>query len=281
MSKFYFAGDSASISSDDEDNLPYPAALPRSDFLAPDFDAPSYLSSLSDRHQTLEDLRTDLWERSQALTKELSDLVNSNHEQFSNLGTDLRGGEERVEDVRVGLLGFKRGIEDVKRKVSERHWEVKQLLDEKSKIGVQITFGRKLLEVDARLEELEDKLMVSQLGRHVNDEDSWSESEDEEAKDGSTNGSLTGTSTGKLQRLVHDYRQVHQLASSIGIDHPYIIAQESRTLRIRNTLLLDLSTALKQCFPRDNHSTSRLVRIMSIYRDMDESAEAVRELKKH
>ncbi len=102
MSRFYFSGDSASISSaDDQDNLPYPEALPRSDFLAPEFDAATYLSTLSGRHQTLEDLRSDLRERSQALSKELLDLVNTNYEQFLSLGSDLRGGEEKVEDVRV------------------------------------------------------------------------------------------------------------------------------------------------------------------------------------
>ena len=105
MSKFYFGGGSGDVSSDDEDNLPYPEALPRSDFLAPTFDAPTYLSTLSDRHQTLEDLRSDLRERSQGLSKELLDLVNTNYEQFLSLGSDLKGGEEKVEDVRVGLLG--------------------------------------------------------------------------------------------------------------------------------------------------------------------------------
>ena len=124
MSKFYFGGASGSVSSDDEDNLPYPEALPRSDFLAPTFSAPAYLSTLSDRHQTLEDLRTDLRERSQALSKELLDLVNTNYEQFLSLGSDLKGGEEKVEDVRVGLLGFKRGVEDVRGKVRERRGEV-------------------------------------------------------------------------------------------------------------------------------------------------------------
>src|SRR5580700_8340667 len=117
MSKFYFAGDCGSISStDDEDNLPYPEALPRSDFLAPNFDALVYLSSLSHRHQTLEDLRSDLRERSQTLSKELLDLVNTNYEEFLSLGSDLKGGEEKVQDVRVGLLGFKRGVEDVRAK---------------------------------------------------------------------------------------------------------------------------------------------------------------------
>jgi hypothetical protein len=282
MSKFYFGGGSGSISSDDEDNLPYPEALPRSDFLAPDFDAPTYLSTLSDRHQTLEDLRSDLRERSQALSKELLDLVNTNYEQFLSLGSDLKGGEEKVEDVRVGLLGFKRGVEDVRGKVRERKVEVEGLLAEKKDVSRQIALGRKLLEVDARLEELEDRLMVVSLGRNANgvEDDSWSESEDEDdEEDTTTDSHVGGTSTRKLQRLVLDCRKVELLSTSIGEDHPFIVAQQSRMARVRNTILLDLSTALKQAVPMGEKGKARLIKILSIYGDLGAEAEAVKVLK--
>ncbi|KAE8446061.1 hypothetical protein EG329_012569 [Mollisiaceae sp. DMI_Dod_QoI] len=280
MNKFYFGGGSGSISSDDEDNLPYPEALPRSDFLAPDFDAPSYLSTLSERHQTLEDLRADLRERSQALSKELLDLVNTNYEQFLSLGSDLKGGEEKVEDVRVGLLGFKRGVEDVRGKVRERKLEVEGLLSEKKSVSTDIALGRKLLELDARLEELEDRLMVASLGRNVNgaEEDVWSESEeDEEDEELSTDGS--GLSIRKLQRLVVDYRHIKHLSTSIGIDHPFIIAQDSRTQRVKNTILLDLNTALKQTGPEGEAGRTKLIKILSIYRNLGADGEAVKVLK--
>ena len=279
MSKFYFEG---SGSEDDEDNLPYPEALPRSDFLKPTFHAPSYLSTLSDRHQTLEDLRSDLRERSQALSKELLDLVNTNYEQFLSLGSDLKGGEEKVEDVRVGLLGFKRGVEDVRGKVRERKVEVDGLLDEKKGISREIALGRKLLEVGARLEELEDKLMVASLGRATNgvDEETWSESEDEEdhEEEFTSEGGVSATSTRKLQRLVADYRHVERLSASIG-DHPFIAGQESRMVRIRNTILLDLSTAFMQVASVGVGGKPRLITILSIYRDLGAGDEAVKVLK--
>lgn len=283
MNKFYFGGGSGSISSDDEDNLPYPEALPRSDFLAPDFDAPNYLSTLSDRHQTLEDLRSDLRERSQALSKELLDLVNTNYEQFLSLGSDLKGGEEKVEDVRVGLLGFKRGVEDVRGKVRERKVEVEGLLKEKKGVSKDIALGRKLLEVDARLEDLEDRLMVTSLGRTVNgaEQDSWSESEDEEedSEELTTIGGTSGPSTRKLLRLVVDYKQVEHLSTSIGKEHPFIIAQDSRMQRVRNTILLDLNTALKQTASIGEAGRIRLIKILSIYRNLGADAEAVKVLK--
>jgi hypothetical protein len=283
MSKFYFAGDSASVSSsDDEDNLPYPQALPRTDFLVPNFDPSAYLSTLSDRHQTLEDLRSDLRERSQALSKELLDLVNTNYEQFLSLGSDLRGGEEKVEDVRVGLLGFKRGVEDVRTKIKERGIQVQGLLDEKTNIGKQISTGRKLLEIDARLEELEEKLMMASAGRNAigSSEDAWSESDDDNDEEGLVEETgATGTSLKKLRQLVQDYRHTDQVIASVGSHHPFIIAQEPRLMRIRNTLLLDLSTALKQARGAGGSSSSRLLGLMGIYREMGEATEAVKVLK--
>ncbi|KAH8649622.1 oligomeric golgi complex component, COG2-domain-containing protein [Tricladium varicosporioides] len=280
MSKFYFGGGSGSISSDDEDNLPYPEALPRSDFLAPGFDAPTYLSTLSDRHQTLEDLRSDLRERSQALSKELLDLVNTNYEQFLSLGSDLKGGEEKVEDVRVGLLGFKRGVEDVRGKVRERKVEVEGLLQDKKAVGKQIALGRKLLEVDSRLEELEDRLMVSSLGRAAQgeDDDSWTDSEDEEDEDDEL-VTGAGSNTRKLQRLVTNCLQVEQLSERIGKDHPFIIAQDSRITRVRNTILLDLSTALKSATAIGEDGKTKVIKLLGIYRDFDADSEAIKVLK--
>lgn len=284
MSRFYFDGDSGSISSadDDEYNLPYPEALPRSDFLTPTFDAPTYLSSLSDRHQTLEDLRSDLRERSHALSQELLDLVNTNYEQFLSLGSDLKGGDEKVEDVRVGLLGFKRGVEDVRSRVRERGKEVEGLLEQKLLVSKQISTGRKLLEFDARLEEIEERLMVSSLTRLGNGpgSDSWSDFEDEdEVGEDLDEEVAAGSTTRKLQSLGQVYRHLNHLSSAIGIAHPFVTAQAPRLMRVRNTLLLDLGTALKQVYPAGEASKSKLLKIVRIYGDIGEASEAIKVLK--
>jgi DNA repair exonuclease SbcCD ATPase subunit len=130
--------DSPSYGSDDEDTLPYPAELARNDFLAPDFDAQTYLSSLRNRHQTLEDLRSDLRQRSQLLNRELLDLVNGNYEEFLSLGGDLKGGEEKVEGVRVGLLGFQREVEGIRKAVQDRARETGELLREKKGLRKEV-----------------------------------------------------------------------------------------------------------------------------------------------
>jgi conserved oligomeric Golgi complex subunit 2 len=167
--------------------------------------------------------------------------------------------------------------------VRERRLEVENLLFEKKGVSKEIALGRKLLEVDARLEELEDRLMVASLGRTTGglDEESWSESEDDEDNEDDlvSEGVVSGASTRKLQSLVADCRYVENLSASIGKEHPFIAAQEPRILRARNTILLDLSTAVKQAASVGEGGKARVISILSIYRDLGAGDDAVKVLK--
>ncbi|KAI1538120.1 COG2 multi-domain protein [Pyrenophora tritici-repentis] len=172
MSGFQLGDDSRSASSDedDEDNLstlPFATPLRRSDFLVPYFSPSEYLSTLRNRHQTLEDLRAELRSRSQLLSKELLDLVNSNYQDFLNLGNSLHGGEEKVEEVRVGLLGFRKEVDGLMEVVGSREEEVKELLDERRDVRRKIEVGRRLVDYDARLKELEAELMIETAGHET------------------------------------------------------------------------------------------------------------------
>ncbi|KAF3912803.1 hypothetical protein AA313_de0201142 [Arthrobotrys entomopaga] len=101
---------------DDFSTLPFPQPLPRSAFTTPDFSAASYLATLH-RHQTLEDLRSELRTRSSDLERELVELVNRDYVDFVGLGSSLRGGEGKVNDLKLGVMGFSREVEGVKEKV--------------------------------------------------------------------------------------------------------------------------------------------------------------------
>ncbi len=83
----------------------------------------------------------------------------------------------------------------------------------------------------------------------------------------------------KLQRLAVDCQNVEKLSARIGRSHPFIAAQEPRLLRVRNTILLDLSTALKQAVAAGEEGKTQLVKILSIYRDFKAGEEAVKILK--
>jgi hypothetical protein len=269
--------DTSSTASDsDLDNLPYPTPLQRNDFLAPDFSPATYLSTLSNRHQTLEDLRSELRSRSQLLSKELLDLVNSNYQDFLNLGNSLHGGEEKVEEVRVGLLGFRKEVEGLKRVVAEREDEVGVLLEKRRSVRGKIEVGRRVVELDERIRELEEDLEINGTGK-AGREDEVSDSEEDEDDDDDDDESY-GISLAKLRRNVMQYRLVQELEKSLR-EHPYVTAQAARMTRVRNTLLLDLSTALQQSKSAGAAGSARVMKVMKIYADMDESAEAVKVLK--
>ncbi|KAI0467918.1 oligomeric golgi complex component, COG2-domain-containing protein [Xylaria cf. heliscus] len=262
----------ASETEEDDTPLPFPAALPRSDFLAPGFSAASYLSSLPHRHQTLEDLRSDLRERSAAIGAELLELVNANYASFLGLGDELQGGEDRVEDVRVGLLGFRRAVEEVRARVRERGAEVAGLTGELDAVRGEIEAGRKMLELDDRIAALEGRLAIGSIGADSDE----SEDDDEDDEDGDE---TVGSSAAKLTQLADDYVAVDGLADEIGRDTPLVRRMEERMARCRNTLLLDLNAALKEARKAGVPGRAKLLKLMGVYTTLDAQAEAVKALK--
>ncbi|KAK7749555.1 hypothetical protein SLS53_000131 [Cytospora paraplurivora] len=254
--------------------LPFPTALSRNDFLAPDFNAATYLSSLfpgdsdssslvSHRHQTLEDLRTELRERSSAISAELLELVNANYTSFLGLGDELKGGGERVEDVRVALLGFRRQLEEVQSRVRGRREDVQHTGTELRMVRGEIEQGRLMLELDERCE-----VLLSQLedGRAGDEDDGGDEDED---KDNAEEERLTG--------LAHEYNAIERLADVIGRDLPYVRKLDERIIRCRNTLLLDLGTATREA--RKAGEKDRLVKLLGLYRQLGAYAEGIKILK--
>ncbi|KAL8687854.1 MAG: hypothetical protein Q9218_006087 [Villophora microphyllina] len=275
MSNRFFFDDSDSSDSG-EDNLPYPKPLSRAAFLTPDFDPATYLSTLRNRHQTLEDLRAELRGRSQDISKELLDLVNDNYQDFLSLGSSLRGGDEKVEEVRLGLLGFKRDVEGLKGKVDERRKEVEDLVTEKQEIRRQTQLGRTLLEMDQRLQELERSLMITSNGTHQEPQVGVEDIELGDSGDESDEGGEESTSVSRLQRHAERYLLVQRMVKRVGPDHPFVINQQSRMERVRNTISLDLGNALKQTVAEDHE---QMTKILGVYRDLGESQEALKALR--
>jgi hypothetical protein len=275
-----FGGSSSSHSGDDDDDdsLPYPVPLQRNDFLTPEFDPSKYLSTLQNRHQTLEDLRSELRSRSQLLSKELLDLVNANYQDFLGLGRSLKSGDEKVEEVRVGLLGFRKEMESVRAKVLEREMEVGQALEERVAIRNKIAVGRALVDYEASLTLLENQLMVNGSAKPVQNGYDGSSSE-EDTDDEEEEDETYPVSISKLRRNVEQYRLIQEISKGPGEQHPFVTAQAPRMARVRNTLILDLNTALQQAKAAGKRGEVAVIKIMRLYADMGESAEAVKILK--
>ncbi|KAH7177358.1 oligomeric golgi complex component, COG2-domain-containing protein [Fusarium sp. MPI-SDFR-AT-0072] len=258
-------------SSVDEDApLPFPEALPRTDFLAQNFQPAAYLSALPHRHQTLEDLRSDLRDRSAAISSELLELVNSNYTAFLSLGSELRGGDDKVEDVKVSLLGFRRAVEEVKTKVTERKEETNALNGELRGVRSAIEKGRKMIELSERLASLEERLSLDSL---LNNED-WDEESEEEDEDDNY-----GSSPTRLLASAQECSRITKLLESLDPDAPFVIKMEERLTRCRNTLLLDLGNALKEAKKAGVKGQDRVLKCLAIYRVLDAQSEAVKALR--
>jgi hypothetical protein len=242
-------GDSGT-ESDNEDNdastLPFPKPLARESFLTDEFDAAEFLSNLSARFQTLEDLQTELRELSQSLNKELVDLVNDNYQDFLTLGATLRGGDEKVEDIRVGLLGFQRDVAGLKSKLDTRREQVDVLLEEKKNVMKDAEKGRMLLEIAERLHDLEEQLGLAKPtngianGRSDDDHEASisDDSEDEEEDE-------AGISA-RTKRRVEQYLIMKLLIGKHDPGHPFLKSQQNRVNEVKATLFLDLDTLSKQ-----------------------------------
>jgi conserved oligomeric Golgi complex subunit 2 len=261
--QFGGSDDSGSEFDGNDSSLPFPKPLARSAFLAPDFDPTTFLANLSDRFQTLEDLRNELRELSQLLSKELLDLVNDNYQDFLSLGTTLRGGEDRVEEVRVGLLGFQRDLTGVRENVEDRRNRVAGLIDEKRVLMKDIQFGKGLLEISEQIEDLETRLMIgTSTNRNVDgmEDQEMSEESDDDADEGN------GISISRLERQVEQYLILKLLIQRCEPQRPYISAQADRVSQVKSMLILDLQGAIKQlkAQQKDNLDTriSRLVEML-------------------
>ncbi|KAG6246785.1 hypothetical protein E4U24_003544 [Claviceps purpurea] len=271
--------DSSDSSDDDDTPLPFPAALPRSDFVVENFDPAAYLSALPHRHQTLEDLRSDLRDRSAVISAELLELVNANYTAFLSLGSELKGGDEKVGDVKVALLAFRRAVEEVKAKVARKKGETRQLNDELRLVRGHIEEGRKMLELEDRLAMLEKRLALDSLpgGGGAGDWTSDNNSSDEDESDSAAG--LVGSSPGRLLQSATQCGEAILLKESLDQDHPFVIKLEERLTRCRNTLLLDLGNALKEARGAGAEGQNRILKYLAIYRLLDAQSEAVRFLR--
>ncbi|KAI9369892.1 oligomeric golgi complex component, COG2-domain-containing protein [Aspergillus egyptiacus] len=281
--------ESTSDLDDDTSDLPFPEPLSRASFLSPDFNPATYLSSLTNRHQSLEDLRQELRDLDQLLSRELLDLVNENYQDFLSLGSALQGGEEKVEQVRVELLAFQRDVQSIRDKVEARQKEVEQLLNEKKRLRADANIGRALLDYADRVEELERRLMIGERPVRGTTDQSDTESdflesdEDEEDSDDEEPHGGEGTaplvSLKRLERHLQGYVYLTRLSSRVGDDHPFLLAQRQRMSKIRSALLLDLKKALEQAKQAGDKRDTKTLAVLRLYKLMGEDTNAVSSLK--
>lgn len=194
-----------------------------------------FLSSLSNRHQTLADLQAELRDLSASLGRELLDLVNANYADFLSLGSALHGGDERIEQVRVGVLGFQRDVRGLRDRIDAQAHQMADLLEEKREMRADITVADDLLDIAESVEELEAKLLIAGCADDTDSETSGSD------EDGAPLVPLRRLDA-RIQRLLY----VRAVSSRVGKEHPFVVGLQGRLAKIRTALMLDLGAAQKQ-----------------------------------
>jgi len=229
---------------------------------------------------------------SETLNKELLDLVNENYQDFLSLGSALKGGEESVQEVRVGLLGFQRDVRVIKDQFEKRLRDIRQLLEEKKRTRSSIALGHELLDLAERIEDLECSLMISERKPSTQDQahdtdsgashtlfESESDNSDDEYLVDDTDGNAAAVSLRRLERQIQQYLYIKMTASHVGERHPFIVTQQDRISNIKRTLLLDLKTALNQAEHSVKNRERRLLTVMRLYDLIGESTDAVSALR--
>ena len=285
---------------DSDTPLPFPAPLNRTAFLDPAFNAASYLSTATNfRFQSLEDLQSELRELLQNLHRDLLDLVNDNYTDFLSLGERLKGGEEQIEEIRVGLLGFRGDVSGVRSAVAGRAEGVRELLQEKRTLREELVVGRRLLEVEERLGGLESRLGMAtgatggpdarysqadeedeQIGDFRDWDESWlrddtfddldsmpsgDEDGDGDADDGAKQGDVKTQRDipRRLARNLENLKIIQLLsgrcAGDDGKAHPFILAQRDRISQTKDVLRRDLEAAIRS--QGDVKAKQRVIRL--------------------
>jgi hypothetical protein len=218
------------------------------------------------------------------------DLVNENYQDFLSLGTALRGGEEKVEGIKVGVLSFQRDVTAIRNKVEGRRKEVEELLNEKRRLRTNADIGKDLLDYADRVEELEHRLMIAdksspQEGVTPDESDTESDlysgesddSDDDELADGTS-----GISLKRMERHAQKFVYLTSIAARVGEKHPFLLSQQPRVAKIKSTVLLDLKNALEQATAagaKQGNRDGRTMAILRLYDLMGEDVSAVAALK--
>jgi hypothetical protein len=184
------------------------------------------------------------------------------------LGASMRGGEEKVGEVSVGVKQFANGVAGLRDGVVQRKKEMKRLVKEREMLVGEKGKGWDMLRVAERVGVLEDA--VNSLGN----EDDADDFDDEDAENDVVERGLA-----RLRRLVFTYRATKEEVFRLGGDaQPFMKTLLSRLAAARKILLLDLATALKQA-KSDKNAGGVVVKILGLYSTMDETGEAVLVLK--
>ena len=141
-------------------SLPFPQPLSHSLFLQEPFETSSFL--LTRKHVLLDDLRSDLRAYLATLRQELVAIINSDYEDFINLGgSHLLGSDDQMSfRMRKPLEGVSREIQDAQEELTAAKRALEDRLRKRDDIRSKKQACRRLLGVNDQLIKVEELLHV-------------------------------------------------------------------------------------------------------------------------
>lgn len=140
--------------------LPFPQPLSHSLFLQEPFETSSFL--LTRKHVLLDDLRSDLRAYLATLRQELVAIINSDYEDFINLGgSHLLGSDDQMSyRMRKPLEGVSREIQDAQEELTAAKRALEDRLRKRDDIRSKKLACRRLLGVNDQLIKVEELLHI-------------------------------------------------------------------------------------------------------------------------
>ena len=143
----------------------------------------------------------------------------------------MKGQGEKVEELRVGVMGVRREVEQARNTLAEREQEVGRALEERKAVSREIETARRLLAWEDRINRLEARLEGGEV--------EW---DSEEASD-------EDESEGRLEwlkRRVRDHGEVKRDAERLDMDHPFVGGQFGRVVNCGDSIRAELRNELKE-----------------------------------
>ena len=151
----------AEVDGDGASELPIAAPLSHAPFLVEPFHASTFL--LTRKHVNLDDLRSELRAYLASLRQQLVSIINSDYEDFINLGgSHLLGSDDQMGyRMRKPLEGISREVKEARSELQELRARLGSRLEKRDDVRTRKAMCRKLLGINEQIQKVEEMLLIS------------------------------------------------------------------------------------------------------------------------
>ncbi|CAG8741901.1 13519_t:CDS:2, partial [Acaulospora morrowiae] len=205
--------------------LPFPQPLDREMFTASDFDSDTFLANR--RHVTLDELKKELTAHLKSLKSELVEMINRDYASFIDLSTNLKGVDKVIEEVARPLGKMREEVQGVRTTLQGVIDSLESQLSHRASIREKKAALQLLINIHESVRKVENLLLIS--GDNAS---------------ATASGDKSGSNVKQIERVAIEYNQMQYLVNR-GKDLPFVENIDWRITRIKDTLRINLSSALR------------------------------------